>query len=76
MHDKAMLIDQEWLSVGSQNFHWSAWDTPSLTEYNIATDDPLAIAEFLIEYNHWWEQGIPAPEKMLKEDIFSAFNSE
>ncbi len=76
MHDKVLLIDQEWMSVGSQNFHWSAWDTPSLTEYNIATDDPLAIDEFLIEYNYWWELGESAPERMLKEDIFAALEGE
>jgi cardiolipin synthase len=71
MHDKAMLIDREWLVVGSQNFHWSAWGSPSLTEYNIATDDKGAILEFLVEFNHWWDQGIPAAEKMAGEDIFA-----
>lgn len=43
MHDKATLMDDQFLIVGSQNFHWSAWDTPSLTEYNMATPWRLLI---------------------------------
>ena len=62
MHDKAVLIDDQLLIIGSQNFHWSAWDTPSLTEYNIATEDQEAIAEFKTEFEHQWEIGIPAME--------------
>ena len=65
MHDKSVLIDNELLIVGSQNFHWSAWGSPSLTEFNIATDDPLAIAEFRQEYEFQWQKGIPAQELML-----------
>ena len=62
MHNKAMLVDQEFLSVGSQNFHYSAWGSPSLTEYNLATDDPEAVAEFQSEYEYWWAQAIPVEE--------------
>jgi cardiolipin synthase len=62
MHNKAMLVDEEFLSVGSQNFHYSAWGSPSLTEYNLATDDPEAVAEFLTEFEYWWEQAIPVGE--------------
>ncbi len=64
MHDKSALIDDQFLIVGSQNFHWSAWDTPSLTEYNMATDDPLAISDFKGEFEHQWGLGIPVEEQM------------
>ena len=64
MHDKAFLVDDQLLVVGSQNFHWSAWDTPSLTEYNIATEDPDAIADFQQEFEYQWRIGIPAAELM------------
>jgi cardiolipin synthase len=62
MHNKAMLVDREFLSVGSQNFHYSAWGSTSLTEYNLATDDPEAVAEFLTEFEYWWAQAIPVEE--------------
>jgi cardiolipin synthase len=75
MHNKAMLIDKEFLSVGSQNFHYSAWGSPSLTEYNIATDDPDAVEEFLAEYEYWWDQAIPVEEIMGQEDILAELNS-
>lgn len=64
IHDKTVLIDKQFLIVGSQNFHWSAWDSPSLTEFNIGTDDPLAIAEWQQEFEFQWRQGIPAGELM------------
>jgi phosphatidylserine/phosphatidylglycerophosphate/cardiolipin synthase-like enzyme len=59
IHDKAILLDNKFLIVGSQNFHWSAWDTPSLTEYSLATDDQTAIADFQQEFEHQWEVAIP-----------------
>ncbi len=68
MHNKALLIDQEFLSVGSQNFHFSAWGSPSLTEYNIATDDPAAVEEFLTEFEYWWTLAIPV-EALMGQDL-------
>ena len=62
MHNKAMLVDKEFLSVGSQNFHYSAWGSPSLTEYNLATDDPAAVEQFLHEYEYWWERALPVKD--------------
>jgi phosphatidylserine/phosphatidylglycerophosphate/cardiolipin synthase-like enzyme len=65
MHGKALLIDNELLVIGSQNFHYSAWDSPSLTEYNIATEDSQAIADFLEEFEYHWSIGKPAGEAMI-----------
>jgi cardiolipin synthase len=76
MHNKAMLVDREFLSVGSQNFHWSAWGSPSLTEYNMATDDPQAVNEFLTEYEYWWGQAIPVEDIMRQEDLLAGLRSE
>ena len=56
------VVDDQLLVVGSQNFHYSAWGSPSLTEYNLATDDPEAVEEFLTEYEYWWAQAIPVEE--------------
>jgi phosphatidylserine/phosphatidylglycerophosphate/cardiolipin synthase-like enzyme len=67
MHGKALLIDNELLVIGSQNFHYSAWGSPSLTEYNIATEDSQAIADFLEEYEYHWSNAIPAEEAMFLE---------
>ena len=58
MHNKGVLVDDELLIIGSQNFHWSAWDKPSLTEYNIATDDPEAIFDFLEDYEYQWQRSV------------------
>ncbi len=76
MHNKALLIDKEFLSVGSQNFHYSAWGSPSLTEYNIATDDPAAVEEFLTEFEYWWDQAIPVEEIMGQEDILAEVDNQ
>ncbi len=64
MHDKAFVIDDEFLVIGSQNFHWSAWGSPSLTEYNLATENRTAIQDFQQEYEYQWQQSIPAAELM------------
>jgi phosphatidylserine/phosphatidylglycerophosphate/cardiolipin synthase-like enzyme len=67
MHNKAVLVDEEFLSVGSQNFHYSAWGSPSLTEYNLATDDPGAVQQFLTEYEYWWDRAIPVEDVIGSE---------
>jgi phosphatidylserine/phosphatidylglycerophosphate/cardiolipin synthase-like enzyme len=59
VHAKAALIDKDWLVVGSQNFHYSAWGDNALTEYNLLTDDPEATAEFDRFFNYLWEDAIP-----------------
>jgi phosphatidylserine/phosphatidylglycerophosphate/cardiolipin synthase-like enzyme len=59
IHDKAILVDDAFLIVGSQNFHWSAWDTPSLTEYSMGTDDQAAISDFRQEFEYQWELALP-----------------
>jgi phosphatidylserine/phosphatidylglycerophosphate/cardiolipin synthase-like enzyme len=55
LHMKVSLIDGQFLIVGSQNFHYSAFgDGGGLTEYSLGTDAPQAIedAQRLFEY-HW-----------------------
>ena len=59
MHTKALLIDDGLLIVGSQNFHYSAYGDAGLAEYNLATQDPKAIAEFKRTYDYYWDQAIP-----------------
>jgi cardiolipin synthase len=59
MHTKALLVDRELLIVGSQNFHYSAFGDAGLAEYNLATEDPKAIAEFQRTYDYYWDQAIP-----------------
>ena len=64
VHAKAVLIDNQFLLVGSQNFHYSAWGKGGgLTEFNIGTDDPKAIEEFQRFFDYHWENGTPVPEK-------------
>ena len=64
VHAKAVLIDDQFLLVGSQNFHYSAWgDGSGLTEFSIGTDDPDAIADFKRFFEYHWDNGTPVPEK-------------
>jgi hypothetical protein len=72
MHNKGVLIDRELLTVGSQNFHWSAWGDPSLTEYNMATDDPRAVDGFLDEFEYWWNLAIPVQEDNMLQELREA----
>ncbi|MFN2170974.1 MAG: hypothetical protein ACK2UF_06040, partial [Candidatus Promineifilaceae bacterium] len=58
---------KDFLVVGSQNFHYSAWGPNSLTEYNIATDDPAAVQQFLNEYEYWWNLAIPVEDVIGSE---------
>ena len=64
VHAKAVLIDNQFLIVGSQNFHYSAFgDGKGLVEFNIGTDDPDAIEKFKSFFEYHWEQGTPVPEE-------------
>lgn len=57
MHYKATLIDDQFLIVGSQNFHYSAFGTGlGLTEYNLGTNDPKAIQDFRRLFEYHWER--------------------
>ena len=63
VHAKAVLVDSQFLIVGSQNFHYSAFgDEKGLAEFNIGTDDPDAIEKFKSFFEYHWERGTPIPE--------------
>ena len=64
VHAKAVLIDDQFLIVGSQNFHYSAFgEDTGLVEFNIGTDDPQAIEKFKSFFEYHWERGTPIPEE-------------
>jgi phosphatidylserine/phosphatidylglycerophosphate/cardiolipin synthase-like enzyme len=69
MHAKAFLVDDAFLTVGSQNFHYSAWgDDRGLVEYNLATDAPEAISEFQSAFDYYWQRSKPVvPHKVRTE---------
>ncbi|HID52523.1 MAG TPA: hypothetical protein EYP41_10865 [Anaerolineae bacterium] len=59
MHYKTALIDDEFLIVGSQNYHYSAFgDGQGLAEYSLGTDDPQAIADYQRLFEYQWERAI------------------
>ena len=62
LHTKSALIDQDFLVVGSQNFHYSSWGEGGLLEYGVATDDPQAVSKYLEMFEYYWEQAIPPEE--------------
>lgn len=66
IHNKSLSIDDAFLIVGSQNFHYSAWGSHyfGLTEFNIGTDDPQAIEDFQKTFEYRWANSIPAAELM------------
>ena len=57
-HIKSALIDDEFLVIGSQNYHYSAWGKNGLTEYNLALDAPEAIEDYRRMFEYRWENGI------------------
>ncbi len=58
VHAKAVLIDDEFLIIGSQNFHYSAFGKGGLTEYNLGVDDPRAVEDFRRMFDYHWENGV------------------
>ncbi len=64
LHAKTALIDEEFLIVGSQNLHYSAFgEGGGLSEYNIGTSDPDAIEQFQKMFEYYWERGAPFTTK-------------
>lgn len=62
VHAKSMLIDDQLLVIGSQNFHYSSWGDSSLAEYNVTSNDPLAIEEYKKMFEINWAEAIPFEE--------------
>ncbi|MDX1416790.1 MAG: phospholipase D-like domain-containing protein, partial [Candidatus Promineifilaceae bacterium] len=61
MHSKVILIDDEFLVIGSQNFHYSAWgETLALNEYNLATENQEAIDAYRQSFEYYWQNSVPA----------------
>lgn len=60
VHAKAFLVDDAFLVVGSQNFHYSAWgDGRGLVEYNLATNSDEAITQFQQSFEYYWQHSKP-----------------
>jgi len=57
-HIKSALIDDEFLIIGSQNYHYSAWGDRGLTEYNLALDAPAAIEDYRKMFEYRWQNGV------------------
>jgi phosphatidylserine/phosphatidylglycerophosphate/cardiolipin synthase-like enzyme/MFS family permease len=69
MHAKAFLVDDQFMVVGSQDFHYSAWgDDRGLVEYNLATDSPAAIRDFQGAFKYYWERGKPVVSKKVRSE--------
>jgi phosphatidylserine/phosphatidylglycerophosphate/cardiolipin synthase-like enzyme len=57
VHAKTALIDDEFLIVGSQNLHYSAFgENDGLTEYSLGVADPQAIEDFKRMFDYHWER--------------------
>jgi len=61
VHPKAVLVDDQVLVIGSQNFHYSAYGEGSgLTEYSIAIEDPQATQDFKDVFEYEWNRATPS----------------
>lgn len=59
LHYKTTLIDDEYLVIGSQNFHYSAYgQEDGLSEYGLGTNDPEAIADYQRLFEYQWERSV------------------
>jgi phosphatidylserine/phosphatidylglycerophosphate/cardiolipin synthase-like enzyme len=57
VHAKNTLIDDQFLIVGSHNFHWSAFgEGQGLAEYSLGVTDPQAISEFKRYFDYQWKR--------------------
>jgi phosphatidylserine/phosphatidylglycerophosphate/cardiolipin synthase-like enzyme len=57
VHAKVTSIDDQFLIVGSHNFHWSAFGKGAgLAEYSMGVADPEAIGDFQRYFNYYWDK--------------------
>jgi cardiolipin synthase len=55
VHKKTILVDDEFLIVGSQNLHYSAFGKDkSLTEHSLGVVDPEAVQDFRRLFDYHW----------------------
>jgi phosphatidylserine/phosphatidylglycerophosphate/cardiolipin synthase-like enzyme len=60
MHPKATLIDDEFLIIGSQNFHYSAFGNGTgLAEYSLGVEDSEAVDDFKRLFEYHWDRADP-----------------
>ena len=60
LHTKSLLVDNEFLVIGSQNLHYSAFGPGNtLTEYSIGTTDPQAIEDYRRLFEYHWARAAP-----------------
>lgn len=59
LHTKAALIDGAMTVVGSTNLHFSSFGARGLTEYDLATSDPGAVAAVQATFDRTWRQASP-----------------
>ena len=56
LHTKSALIDGEFLIVGSQNLHWSAYgEDNGLSEYSLGVGDSRAAEQYQQFFDYLWE---------------------
>jgi phosphatidylserine/phosphatidylglycerophosphate/cardiolipin synthase-like enzyme len=57
LHSKSALIDGEFVIVGSQNLHWSAFGVDNgLSEYSLGAGDPGAAEQYQRFFDYLWER--------------------
>jgi len=57
LHSKSALIDGEFVIVGSQNLHWSAFGKGvGLSEYSLGVSDPAAAEQYQRFFDYLWER--------------------
>lgn len=68
MHTKGILLDDEFLIIGSQNFHYSAWGD-GLSEFSVSTNNKSAIKDFKNLYDFLWDKSIPFEEEKKQIEL-------
>ncbi len=62
LHSKSAMIDGEFVIVGSQNLHWSAYgEGQGLSEYSLGVGDPGAADQYQRFFDFLWER---APSRL------------
>lgn len=59
VHAKSVMIDDQLLIIGSQNFHYSSIYEGGVAEFIAATDDPDALAVYKEMFESDWQNAIP-----------------